>query len=164
MARFYPQKYRSLCALVKENGIDLKVNTVVTKLNLDDDFSPIWEIAPRRWKILKMQKFSSGNFDNAPFAVSDEEFSDFCRKQESYGVPFVSENNMRNSYIFVDPLGNLLDNANGNYSSVGNLLKEDFSRCFKRLPLDSKLDLFDNLLVVSHRYNQPEEYKFPVPQ
>ncbi|MCL2186421.1 MAG: viperin family antiviral radical SAM protein [Treponema sp.] len=133
------KQYHKICALVKKNGIDLKINTVVTRLNLEDDFSPVKAIAPKRWKILRMQTFKSCNFDNSPLAISDEEFATFCRKQTAHGIPFISENTMRSTYIFVDPTGNLLDNADGNYSSIGNLRDEDFSQCIARLPLNRKL-------------------------
>ena len=133
------KQYRQLCGIIKQNGIDLKINTVVTKLNLDDDFSQVKEIDPKRWKILRMQEFKSGNFDNSPFTVSDEEFAVFCRKQTELGIPFISENTMRSAYIFVDPAGNLLDNTGGIYTSVGNLLDDDFSKCLRRLPLNRKL-------------------------
>lgn len=139
------EQYRQLCACVKKSETVLKINTVVTRFNLDDDFSPIKEIAPERWKILRMQIFKSGNFDNSPFAISDEEFSAFCLKQENLGIPFVAENTMHNSYIFVDPAGNLLDNTGCKYTPVGNLLEDNFSQCLKRLPL--------NLELYRHRYS-----------
>jgi len=133
------KQYYLLCTLIKENGIDLKINTVVTKLNLEDDFSILKKIKPKRWKILRMQKFSSNNFDNSHLAVSNEEFSAFCQKQENLGIPFISEKIMYNSYIFIDPQGNLIDNTGGKYKSVGNLLDEDFTQCFGRLPLNREL-------------------------
>lgn len=132
-------QYRRLCGLVKSSGSDLKINTVVTRLNLWDDFSPIQEIAPKRWKILRMQTFKTEDFDNSHLAVSDQEYETFCQKQESLGITFVRENSMRNSYIFVDPAGDLIDNAEGRYDSVGNLLQEDFDLCLGRLPLDKEL-------------------------
>jgi len=132
------QVYR-LCSLVKDNCIDLKINTVVTKLNLTDDFSPLINIAPKRWKILRMQPFEAGNFSNFHLGVTDEEYNSFCRKQEALGIPFVAENIMVNSYIFIDPAGCLIDNTGGIYTSAGNLLNEDFYECFKRLPLNTEL-------------------------
>ena len=133
------EQYRQLCDLVKKRNLELKINTVVTRLNLYDDFSPIKEIAPKRWKILRMQIFKTGDFDNSHLAIGDEEYKAFCERQKALGVPFVSEDSMRNSYIFVDPAGCLIDNAKGRYTPVGNLLEDDFPRCFRRLPLNWEL-------------------------
>ena len=132
------EQYRRLCALVKNRGIDLKINTVVTKLNLEDSFSILKEIMPIRWKILRMQTFKTENFSNSHLAVSDEEFAAFCKRQDALGIPFVPENTMRNTYIFIDPLGRLINNAGGKYASLGNLLEENFLQCFERLPLDKE--------------------------
>ena len=133
------EQYQKLCACVKKNGIDLKINTVVTRLNLEDDFSVVKEISPKRWKILRMQVFKNDYFNNSPFAISDEEYSVFCRKQAKLGIPFICENSMSNSYIFVNPTWYLLDNAGGEYKPVGNLLKEDFYECFERLDFNRQL-------------------------
>ena len=37
--------YVRLCVNIQENGIILKINTVVTSLNLNEDFSPIRELS-----------------------------------------------------------------------------------------------------------------------
>jgi len=133
------EQCRQLCAFVKKSDLELKINTVVTKLNFDDEFSPMKKIAPKRWKILRMQTFKTDNFDNSRLAISDEEYGVFCKRQEALGIPFVPEDSMRNSYVFVDPDGNLIDNAEGKYTPVGNLQKEDFLQCFRRLPLNWEL-------------------------
>jgi MoaA/NifB/PqqE/SkfB family radical SAM enzyme len=124
---------------VKENGIDLKINTVVTRFNLDEDFSALKEIAPKRWKILKMQPFKDRTFDNSALGINDEEFAGFCRRQKELGIGFIPEDTTQNAYIFVDPAGNLVDNTGGNNTPAGNLLKENFARCLEKLPFDEAL-------------------------
>ena len=130
---------RRLCERILANNITLKINTVVTRLNLHEDFSPMTELAPQRWKLLKMQPFKSAGFDNAPLGISAEEFDAFCSRQRLLGIGFTPEASMRRAYIFVDPAGNLVDNSAPHYKPIGNLLTEDFFQVFQRLPFNTAL-------------------------
>lgn len=131
--------YVKLCRSIQENGISLKINTVVTALNLNEDFSPIKQIAPNRWKIFKMQTFKVKDFDNTPLRVNKKEFDGFTERQRRLGIDFIEESDMENDYIIVDPSGNLVDNTGGRYRAVGNLLTESFERCLQKLPFNEAL-------------------------
>lgn len=126
--------YLRLCGNIQENGISLKINTVVTALNLNDDFSLIKKIAPQRWKIFKMQAFKAKGFDNTRFEINEKEFEGFLERQRWVGIGFIEESDMENAYIIVDPSGNLIGNTGGQHRVVGNLLKESFEQCLQKLP------------------------------
>ena len=133
------QDYVRLCKSVQENGIKLKINTVVTALNLNEDFSPIKRIAPDRWKIFKMQVFKTKDFDNTPLLVTKKQFDCFTERQRKLSIDFIEESDMENAYILVDPSGNLVDNTGGRYRAVGNLLTESFEQCLQKLPFNEAL-------------------------
>jgi radical S-adenosyl methionine domain-containing protein 2 len=131
--------YVKLCGSIQENGISLKINTVVSALNLNEDFSPIKQIAPNRWKIFKMQVLKTKDFDNTPLRVNKKEFDGFTERQRRLGIDFIEESDMENAYILVDPSGNLVDNTGGRYRAVGNLLTESFEQCLQKLPFNEAL-------------------------
>lgn len=48
-----PESYLRLAAAIRERGIHLKVNTVVTRLNVEEDLATfVAAMAPERWKVL----------------------------------------------------------------------------------------------------------------
>ncbi|MER6937576.1 viperin family antiviral radical SAM protein [Nocardioides sp. NPDC127514] len=88
----------------------IKVNTVVSELNVGEDFENVLTaIAPDRWKILKMLPVYSSKT-----AISDDDFREFAREQRKFvpdrpdfkGVIITTEDNdeMTGSYAMVDPL------------------------------------------------------------
>ncbi len=108
---------------LKGRGIRLKVNTVVNRYNLGEDFRPfIREMRPERWKIfqaLRVKGQNDGRMDD--FAVTQEEFDGYVgrnRDVEDYGVRVVAEGNelMTGSYLMVDPLGRFFDNTKGRHT------------------------------------------------
>jgi len=128
----------SLCKSIKENDMQLKVNTVVTKLNKNEDYSRFMQIvSPDRWKILKMKHFSHNNFDNSYLEITENEFNFFCSRHNC--IPYVKETSLKNAYIMIDPRGFLLDNSSEKYNPVADLLQEDFSIGFNKMYLNTAL-------------------------
>ena len=115
--------YRRIGDSVRRRGIRLKVNTVVNRYNLGEDFRPfIRSMRPERWKIfqaLPVAGQNDGRFDE--FSVSDAEFEGYVSRNGSVaddGIRVVPENNelMTASYLMVDPLGRFFDNAKGRHT------------------------------------------------
>jgi radical S-adenosyl methionine domain-containing protein 2 len=128
----------SLCKSIHENGIQLKINTVVSRLNLHEDFTDfIKTVCPDRWKILKMKRFSANSFDNTELEITDNEFNMFCSTY--FSVPHIAEASLKNSYIMIDARGKLVDNSHESYMVIANLLKEDFKNVFDTMYLDTGL-------------------------
>ena len=108
---------------LKGRGIRLKVNTVVNRYNLGEDFRPfIREMRPERWKIfqaLRVEGQNDGRMDN--FAVTPGEFEGYVGRNRDVaddGVRVVAEGNelMTGSYLMVDPLGRFFDNTKGRHT------------------------------------------------
>jgi len=133
-----PVRSMSLCNTIKENNMQLKINTVVSKLNFQENFTDFIEtVCPDRWKILKMKRFSNGMFDNSEIEISENEFNQFCSMYSS--IPHIKEINLKNSYVFIDSGGRLVDNSGEYDKPISNLLLEDFSSAFRSLTFDESL-------------------------
>jgi radical S-adenosyl methionine domain-containing protein 2 len=128
----------ALCKSIHENGIQLKINTVVSILNLHENLTDfIQTVCPTRWKILKMKQFSSNNFDNTELEITDNEFDQFCSTYTSF--PHITEAILKNSYIMVDAGGKLVDNSGESYTVIADLLREDFGEGFNTMRFDTEL-------------------------
>ncbi|PYI02587.1 radical SAM enzyme [Aspergillus sclerotiicarbonarius CBS 121057] len=105
---------RDLCL---EYGIKFKINTVVCRLNFQEDMNLfIEDLQPFRWKCFQVLIVDGENEsdirlrDARKFLINDEEFESFCnahRRQKS----FVPESNalMAKSYIILDEYMRFLD-------------------------------------------------------
>ncbi len=107
----------------KARGIRLKVNTVVNRLNVDEDFrSFIRAMGPERWKIFQALPVAGQNDKRFhEFAVNREEFDLYVQRNRSVerrGIRVVPENNeqMTGSYLMIDPLGRFFDNTKGEHT------------------------------------------------
>ena len=118
--------YLSIAESAKARGIRLKVNTVVNRHNVDEDFrSFIRATGPERWKIFQALPVEGQNdlhFDD--FAITPDEFDLYVDRNRSIvrdGITVVPENNeaMTGSYLMIDPRGCFFDNTKGEltYSS-----------------------------------------------
>ena len=125
----------------KENEkIRIKLNTVVSKLNVNETITQIEDrISVDRWKFLKMKAFKNDHFSNFDLLISDEEFKEFLLRNQVKKGEAVPEQSLTRSYIMVDNRGNLVDDEGDDYSVVGNLLNEDFCDVFRRYHFNTEL-------------------------
>jgi radical S-adenosyl methionine domain-containing protein 2 len=100
----------------------LKVNTVITSLNVSEDLSSLLrELRPERWKLLRVLPVEGQNSGKVePLLCSAEAFQSFVdrhRGLEEEGITLVPEDNpdMRGSYAMVDPAGRFFDNTQGGH-------------------------------------------------
>ena len=120
-------------------GIPLKINTVVSRLNLSEDLRPLYRACqPQRIKLMRMHLVEGVNDPARPLAVTDGEFEDFCQRHAEFAPRTVRENrgSMEDSYLMVAPDGRVLLNHRGAYQDYGSCLRESFSAIVTRLPLD----------------------------
>ncbi len=114
--------YLSILDMLRHRHIRLKMNTVVTRENYDEDLTGfIAKARPERWKLLQVLPVTGQNdglIDN--LVITDEEFTRYVarnRHVESLGIAVVPESNdlMTGSYVMVDPAGRFFDNVDGTY-------------------------------------------------
>lgn len=89
-------------------GVLLKINTVVNKLNYQEDLSEMAELLkPDKWKILKVLPVASNDL-----TLSEREFQSFVERHRHLEHVMSVENNqeMTESYLMVDPHGRFFQN------------------------------------------------------
>ena len=124
------EEYLGIGASAKARGIRLKVNTVVNRHNVDEDFRPfVSAMMPERWKIFQALPVEGQNdlhFDE--FAITLDEFDLYVERNrpvERDGIRVVHENNeaMTGSYLMIDPLGRFFDNTRGQHTYSSPILE-----------------------------------------
>ncbi len=115
------EDYHTICSQIKEKGVGLKINTVVHRLNKNENMSEfIQRVSPKRWKILQVLQIDGQNdLQKNSMNVSLSEFNEYIERHQLGAIDtvIVSESNdaMTNSYCMVDPAGRFFDNLSGFY-------------------------------------------------
>lgn len=124
------------------SGIRLKINTVVSKLNLDEDMLSVYRmLKPDKIKMLCVH-ISKGMMRNGEgdFVPSDDEYREFVRKNryDEDGCNLVIEKSgyMENSYFMIDPQGEVVLNEHGTAKSYGNCRQIPLCKIAENLPID----------------------------
>lgn len=133
--------FRSLHSL----GIRVKLNTVVTSLNWQEDMSAfVRTTKPDRWKIFQVLPVEGQNSGSVePLLVTDEQFAAFVRRHESLaaeGAMVVPESNhdMTGSYAMIDPLGRFFSNVGGRHSYSPPILEGGVATAFGSIGFDAE--------------------------
>ena len=137
------QEYMTVIGDLKEFGIRLKINTVVTRYNMGESLAAfIAETCPERWKLLQVLPVNGQN-DHAVdrYTVSDDEFDQYVqvnRCVEAYGIRVVPENNnlMTGSYVMIDPAGRFFDNVAGFHTYSKPILEVGVEAALREVTID----------------------------
>lgn len=109
------EQYRQRIEWVKEAGMRLKINTVVSSANRNERFVPfINDAAPERWKVFQVLPIENANRGAVDrFLISPDEFSRFLNNNGTVKSPLIPESNsdMIDSYVMIDPQGRLYSNT-----------------------------------------------------
>ena len=129
--------YLRVTDMLRQRGIRLKINTVVTRINYAEELAGfIAKARPERWKLLQVLPVRGQNdgwIDN--LVITSEEFALYVarnRHVESRGIVVVPEDNdlMTGSYVMIDPAGRFFDNVAGTHV---------YSRPINRVGVDAAL-------------------------
>ncbi len=111
-----------LAARCRDLGIRVKLNTVVTALNADEDMSAfVRAMAPERWKVFQVLPMKGQNDGVVePLLISPAAFGSFILRHQALAseglAPVVEDNDaMRGSYAMIDPEGRCFGNATGEH-------------------------------------------------
>ena len=127
------EKLIYLSNLIKKSGIKLKINTCLSKLNYEEDFSNfISEIKPDRFKILQMN-CEKNDYNNQCNVLSIEDINCFLSKI-NYDYIFESSDDMNKSYIIIDSLGSISTN-NGHTSKI-SIFDYDLQEAIESIEVD----------------------------
>lgn len=116
-------RYIRLARRLREAGIRLKINTVVTSLTVDEDMSAfIRALAPERWKVLRVLPVGGQNDGKVePLLVTSAQFAAFGERHKhlaNYGITIVNEDHedIIGGYAMIDPIGRFFDDTKGHHT------------------------------------------------
>lgn len=137
-----------IATAMRECGIALKINTVVSKLNVKENLLPLYNaITPNKIKLLQMHLIRGINDCAKSHEITKQEFDDFCEHHSSAYSIIVAEpcGSMENSYLMINPDGNVQLNNNGIYECYGNCCDAPLYEIIKAVPIDA--DKFNSRYV-----------------
>ena len=137
--------YERAIDLLRGYGARIKVNTVVTRSNLEEDLTDfIIAARPERWKLLQVLPVKGQNDAEVDqYVVAPDEFERYVqssRRVEDYGVRVVPESNdlMTGSYVMVDPAGRFFDNTSGTHTYSRPIIKVGVEEAIKDIAVDTQ--------------------------
>ena len=134
-------KWSELTKAIHDCGIDLKINTVVSRLNLDENLSELYQaLNPRKIKLFQMHLIEGINDQAQPYEITEREFESFCERHKAFESVMVAEpcKSMENSYLMINPEGKFQLNNNGVYQTFGDLNTTPLFEILKKVPVDSE--------------------------
>ncbi len=135
--------YLQIINRIKQRGIRLKINTVVTAETWADDFTGFITTAqPERWKILRVLPVTGQNDkDIERHVVDNAQFEAYVRRNKSVseqGITVVPEGNdlMRGSYVMLDPAGRFFDNVSGQHNYSKPIMEVGVAEALQDVAID----------------------------
>lgn len=132
------EEYLHIIRAIKRRGIRLKINTVVTSITWQEDFTCFIRLAkPERWKLLQVLPVKGQNDAQiANFKITEAQFNAYVdrnRMVEDDEITVVPENNelMTESYVMIDPAGRFFDNVQGRYTYSHPILEVGVEEALK---------------------------------
>lgn len=137
------EHYIALADACHKNNIQLKINTVVSSINLEENMADlINEIRPFHWKVFQVLKVDGENdVDFNKYVISKDEFDEYIERQRNLLIDkavLVKESNdlMRGSYLMVNPEGRFFDNTKGGYTVSDSILEVGINNALKQIHYD----------------------------
>jgi len=134
--------YFGLADKITQLGFGLKINTVVNRMNFDEDMSDFISYSkPKRWKIFQVLPILGQNDLNIDkFKITGEQFKRFLDNHAylSNLTKLVPEDNyqIKGSYAMVDPAGRFYDNLNGTHNYSRPILEIGAKEAIKEVNYD----------------------------
>jgi len=121
-------------------GIRIKLNSVITALNWDEDLSGLVRaMNPERWKafqVISVKGQNSGVVDD--LLITTEQMEAFARAHAHLAgeglAPIVEhDTDMRGSYAMIDPLGRFFDNTTGSHTYSQPILRVGIEEAWQQV-------------------------------
>jgi len=145
------EKIKCIAIACHRFGVHLKINTVVCKLNKNDELVElINELNPYRWKVLQATKVEGQNdalYES--IKISSPEFNIYISNnqyelKESIKMIIEDDNIIRGSYLMIDMLGRFFDSTQ---------MKHNYSDSILKVGVENALE---NIYVDVDKFNQRE--------
>lgn len=138
------EHYLEIARVAKDAGIRLKINTVVTSKNSSEDFSDFLRISrPERWKVLEVRAVEGQNDGRVEELLIDPKtFQEFVDRHQpifeelEIAVTPEFDDDMRGSYVMVDPKGRFFDSSAGHHTYSEPILDVGVAAAFPQVNFD----------------------------
>ena len=123
---------------MKNAGIKLKINSVISKLNYEEDLSWLIEkLEPERWKVFQILEIKNQHQQNLQdLLISNSKFEIFVKKHK-YLNPIIEDTNlMLDSYLMIDPLGRFYQNTENSYIFSAPILNVGLNEALREIYFD----------------------------
>lgn len=109
------EQYLDLAINVRQHGYKLKINTVVSAFNHEENFNSfIADARPERWKVFQYLSVIGQNETSDALKVEQLDFEDFIQRHlRCKAMEVERAEAMKGSYIMIDPCGRPYGNRNG---------------------------------------------------
>lgn len=132
------EQLKFICEYVRANSnCKIKINTVVNAYNKDEILAPfVKDLNIDRWKIMRCKLFNT----NSPLLISDNEWQKFIDNNQGVDASVI-ESDMQNSYIIVNPEGDLITEGfqNASYDRIGSVVNDNMDDLLARLPFNNEV-------------------------
>jgi radical S-adenosyl methionine domain-containing protein 2 len=139
------EHYLGVAAELHRRNILLKVNTVVTAENAEEDVGDLLLVLrPERWKVLQVLPVVGQNDGKVePLLIDELTFHRYCNRHQRVadaGICLVPEDNedMTGSYAMVDPAGRFFDNTAGHYRYSRSILDAGVAGAWQDIRFDAR--------------------------
>ena len=120
---------------IRDAGIRVKLNTVVTKYTTDEDMGTFIErLKPERWKVFQMLPVTGQNDDFVgELSISSDEFDTFVKNHAHVSSAVFEDNDaMRGSYVMLSPDGRFFSNNSGGHVYTDSILEIGVEKAFAK--------------------------------
>ncbi len=127
---------------LKKQNIRVKINTVVSKYNWEENLhSFIINAKPDRWKILQALKVNGQNTEHqTEFDISKHQFNSFLQNNSKAITQFKNAIEpiqlIKGSYLMISPEGKLYDNTTESYTYSDDILQIGLNKALSQINID----------------------------
>lgn len=128
--------YYQLINKIYRHNYNLKINTVVSKVNFKDNLTKFIEYAkPKRWKVLQVLPIIGQNdAEIDAFKISSTEYTHFLNTHSVIKTMVPESNNqVKGSYVMVDPAGRFFENSKGTHKYSKPILEIGVEEALKTM-------------------------------
>jgi len=134
LARIKKHEIKKYISLFREYNpnIFIKINTVVNKYNFKEKFHTfITETKPDKWKVLQALSINTDKI-----FCTEQQFNIFVENHKNLSFRTENEEDMKESYIMLDPYGRFYQNTDNKYSYSKSILDISPEKAFQQIKFD----------------------------
>lgn len=130
------QNYLEIINFLKNLKIRIKINTVVSAYNWQEDMNEfIKTVQPERWKVLQVLKIEGQNESLVDsWKISDIQFKSYANRHNLSSTIFETNDDIIDSYVMIDPAGRFFGNSGNKHSYSEPILDIGVQKAFPQMP------------------------------